>query len=113
MSFFSLPIGSYRLAVSRYDKDLDVCVSLIFFMNTPIGGPLEQMCAEDFDDERFDPYVVVGEEPDCWDYGTRAELVSADGCVAFEELGAAADWADMRIEIQSDLYSGPVEFKTP
>lgn len=107
---FDLPINSVRHAVSGYDAATDLCISLIWYVDTfeetrfcELGDTLETYV-----------WIEAGASPGCWDYAGNAELLAQRGCADFGELTEPADDAiDVAVDVTSDLFTGTVHFKTP
>jgi hypothetical protein len=108
--FFSLPIDSYRVAVSGLDPVADMCATIVFdYSNT--DHDFEAHC--DRFGEHF-PYVLV--VPDgaescvgAWDYGTQLETLATQGCFDAAELPPPGlDLADLEVEVRGAAFTGTV-----
>ncbi|MBM4394263.1 MAG: hypothetical protein FJ087_01075 [Deltaproteobacteria bacterium] len=108
LSFYGLPIGSVRFAVSGRDPEKHACATIVWdFSNT--DHALRAHC-HDFSDHF--PYVIVktGTDADCgWDYGTDLAVTKADGCVDFAAFGPASlDLVDVDLEVAGAGFAGRI-----
>ncbi len=102
LSFFYLPIGSVRHAVSGYDPAKGLCATMVWWGTAghcSEGGEL--------------PYVILAESDDgsCgqWEYGGNAEVHEAMGCVDLAEEGVGhMDLVDVELKVTSALFTGRV-----
>src|SRR5262245_54206599 len=105
--FFSLPINSVRYGVSGYDPSNDLCISVIWFLNS-----VEQtrFCGVT---DSFRPYVWIerAQPAGCWGYGPNADVFAVRGCVDFGDFtDPADDSVDLEADISSPEWSGTVRF---
>jgi hypothetical protein len=114
LTFFSLPIGSLRYAVSGHDPDARVCVTAIWTL-----GSISDAVARCGDS---DPYVILVGDTDgpCgqWDYGSSVVTDSASGCYDFAdfstfEVGAEPhqDLVDLELMVTSTTHTGGIRMK--
>lgn len=111
LSFFGLPIGSIRVAVSGLDPEANLCATIIFdYSNT--DHELEAHC----DGFGFHfPYVLVvpnGAEScvGAWDYSGDHEVTAVEGC--FDTSGFVApglDLADLTLTVAGETFNGTIE----
>lgn len=109
LSFFSLPVGSLRHAVSGWDAHTATCVSLIFdYSNT--GHAPGAWCAAF--GPQF-PYVLVRPDPRgrCgdWDYGSDLVTGAVAGCVDFEGAAPGSmDLVDLDVRVSGLAFTGRI-----
>jgi hypothetical protein len=109
LTFFGLPINSVRFAVSGYDPDAKVCVTIIWDFSN--NGEYEGAHCDDFYPSF--PYVII--IPDAkgqcgqWDYGSNIAMVKAEGCVDFDDFAPAGmDLVDVSVQVQSPMFTGTI-----
>ena len=109
LTFFDLPIGSLRGAVSGFAPAAGLCVTIVWdYSNT--GHAPGAWC--DVFQPMF-PYVLLVESHTggCrdWDYAGNAEVTAATGCVDFALLAAASmNLVDVEVAVSSPLFTGTV-----
>lgn len=87
LTFYDLPIGSIRFAVSGHDPEARTCVTLVWdFSNTDRRpGPFCDDFGPGF------PYAIVRQDTDgpCadWNYGGSHPVLSAEGCLDWAGFG--------------------------
>src|SRR5688572_23040893 len=114
LTFFSLPIGSIRYAVSGHDPDARICATVVWTINS-IDEAVARCGASE-------PYVYLVPDTDgpCgqWDYGGNVVTDSAEGCYDFAEFSAFGsggephqDLVDMALTVTSTIFTGGIRMK--
>lgn len=107
VNFFSLPIGSIRYAASMVVADEGFSVSLIWF-----GGEYP-WCAEDFAEPATYAYIEPTLNPEAWDYSGNATYAEVEGCVNIDAEDPSMSTIDIKLDLTSEVWSGPLHFKAP
>lgn len=114
LTFFGLPINSYRNAVGGFAKSVSACVSIIWdYSNT--GKAATRHC-NDFS-ANF-PYVVMtaATTGPCnqWDYAGNTQVLSATGCIDFAAFAPpSSDSVDVTLDVSGPLFSGRIHARSP
>ncbi len=111
LTFYDLPINSYRTAVSGYAPLARTCVVMVWSHGD--GEPPEGSSLR-CDLSAPHPYTIIepNREPeDCeqlWDYGPNVEARSiVDGCVDFESLGGR-NFIDLTTPVRGPVFAGSI-----
>jgi hypothetical protein len=110
LTFFALPINSIRYAVSGLDPNADMCVTLIWSLDS-----VEDARAHCGDSS---PYVVLtphtGSGCGQWNYASNVVTNSATGCydfADFRDLGSSGphvNLVDMTLTVTSTTFTGGI-----
>ncbi len=106
--FFDLPINSIRYAVSGRDEVRNLCITAVWFLST-----VDEMVEHCDDFGEMFPYIVIapGQPAGCWDYGTNATLLAAEGCVDWAAFGPEhADRVELELSVVSPHFTGTIRF---
>jgi hypothetical protein len=112
--FFSLPINSLRYAVSGYDAENDLCITVTWTISSL--SDIEQIC-----DHALTSLTAVtispNEDAGCWGFSSNVDPSSIGGCVDFENFNTWSSGGDphrdevnLTFYVESDDWSGIVRF---
>ncbi len=124
--FYDLPINSIRYAVSGFEPQNNVCVTLVWSIAEP--GPSYELCGiGGIGGAPEAPYAIVApptppadpsdgplyglRQCEVWDYGPNATVEALEGCVTFQGSPTIGS-ADLVVTLSGDLLNGDLEIRS-